>query len=172
MNFVHGAVDDADATMKIAEAMCAESGLTLPQLLDKYGVTLGKIENYEIEQTTSTLHREHQANLIKRREEREQKRAELHRFIDKERRRRDRNGELKNKRFCFSHRFEEETEKAKELILLAFTKGCFYSYRAEECDYYVAYEGESGARLKTVLDRAGTRVFTPEQFSEFLLSQK
>ena len=168
----HRAVDDAYATMKIAEAMCAELGLTLPQLLDKYGVTLGKIENYEIEQTTSTLHREHQANLIKRREEREQKRAELHRFIDKERRRRDRNGELKNKRICFSHRFEEETEKAKELILLAFSKGCFYSYRAEECDYYVAYEGESGARLKTVLDRAGTRVFTPEQFSEFLLSQK
>ena len=71
-------------------------------------------------------------------------------------------------RFCFSHRFEEYTEKAKDLVLRAFAKGCSYSYRAEECEYYVAYEGESGTRLKSVLDRAGTRVFTPEQFAEFL----
>ena len=88
----HRAVDDAYATMKIAEAICTAEGVSLPQLLEKYGVQMGKIENYEIEQTTSILHRQYQADLIKRREEREQKRAEIHRFIDVERRRRDKNG--------------------------------------------------------------------------------
>ena len=167
----HRAVDDAYATMKIAEAICAAEGLTLPQVLEKYGVQMGKIENYEIEQTTSVLHRQYQAELVKRREEREQKRAEIHRFIDAERRRRDKNGALRGKRFCFSHRFEEDTEEAKALILQAFAKGCSYSYRAEECDYYIAYEGESGARLQSVLNRAGTRVFTPKDFLEFLQSR-
>jgi hypothetical protein len=51
---------------------------------------------------------------------------------------------------------------------LAYEKGCSYSHRAEECDYYIAYEKESGTRLQSVLGRAGTRVFTPEGFVEFL----
>ena len=36
--------------------------------------------------------------------------------------------------------------------------------KAEECDYYVAYEGESGPRVNSV---KGER-FTPEGFEEFL----
>ena len=164
----HRAVDDAYATMKVAEALCTAEGVSLPQLLEKYGVELGRIDNYEITQTTSTLHRQYQADLIKRREQREQKRAEIHRFIDTSRRRRDKNGVLRGKRFCFSHPFEEDTEQAKALVLLAYEKGCSYSHRAEECDYYIAYEKESGTRLQSVLSRAGTRVFTPEGFVEFL----
>ena len=49
----HRAVDDAYATMKVAEAMCNASGLTFPQLLEKYQITMGRIENYEIRQNTS-----------------------------------------------------------------------------------------------------------------------
>ncbi|MBO5363393.1 MAG: hypothetical protein J6A46_03600 [Clostridia bacterium] len=166
----HRAVDDAYATMRIAEAMCKESGLTLPALIEKYGIELGKIENYEIEPTTSVLHKKHQENVLKRKEEREKKRAEVHRFIDREKRNRNKNGVLKGKRFCLSHVLEERVDEAKELIRGAFELGCFYSYRAEECEYYVAHEGENGARLKSAIEQKA-RVFTPSEFTEFLKSR-
>ena len=101
-------------------------------------------QNYEIEQTTSSAHKRHQEQMQRRKEEREQKRAEVHRFIDRERRNRDKNGVLKGKQFCFSHLFEERVDEAKALISQAFRLGCSYSYKAEECEYYIAEEGESG----------------------------
>ena len=163
----HRAVDDAYATMKIAEAMCKELGINLQQLIERYQVSLGRIENYEIEPITSVAHKKHQEDLVKRKELREQKRAEVHRFIDKERRNRNKNGALKGKRFCFSHVFEENVSAAKDLVSKAFALGCFYSYKAEECEYYIAYETESGARLKSAVEKKA-RVFTPEQFDGFL----
>lgn len=163
----HRAVDDAYATMKIAEAICKETGVGLVELIQKYEVELGKIENYEIEQMTSAAHKKHQADVLKRKELREQKRAEVHRFIDRERRNRNKNGELKGKRFCFSHAFEENVDEAKRLVKKAFALGCYYSYKAEECEYYIAYEGEGGARLKSAVERKA-RIFTPEEFSQFL----
>ena len=166
----HRAVDDAYATMKIAEAMCKEAGLSLPQLLGKYQIVAGKIENYEIEQTTSALHQQHLEAVLKRKEQREQKRAEVHRFIDREKRARNKSGALKGKRFCYSHLLEEQVEEAKTLTKLAFSLGCFYSYRAEECDYYVALDGESGARIKSAIERKA-RVFTPQEFADFLKKQ-
>ena len=49
----HKAVDDAYATMRVAQALCQREGIGLTELIEKYAVTLGKIENYEITQTTS-----------------------------------------------------------------------------------------------------------------------
>ena len=163
----HRAVDDAYATMKIAEAICKEKGLSFPQLLKKYELELGSIENYEITQTTSALHRRHQEEVLRRKEEREKKRAEVHRYIDRAKRNRDKNGKLKGKQFCLSHLVEENVEQAKRLISLAFSQGCYYSFKAEECEYYVAYETESGSRIKSAIERKA-RVFTPEEFEEFL----
>ena len=166
----HRAVDDAYATMKIAEAICKEEGMSFPEVLKKYEITFGRIENHEIQQTTSTAHKRHQEMIVKRKEEREQKRAEVHRYVDKTRKIRDKNGVLKGKRFCFSHVFEEQVEEAKTLIHQAFVLGCYYSYRAEECEYYIALPSENGARLKSAIAQKA-RVFTPEEFAEFLQKQ-
>ena len=78
----HRAVDDAYATMKVAEAMCKEEGLTFLELLEKYQITLGKIQNYEITQTTSTAFVEYKKAQEKRKEEREKLKAEFHIFAD------------------------------------------------------------------------------------------
>ena len=163
----HRAVDDAYATMKVAEAICKELGADLPTLIERYEINLGKIENYEIEQTSSTAQKRYQEEAYRRKELREQKRAQVHRFIDREKRNRNKNGVLRGKRFCFSHPFEESVEEAQQLVRLAFSLGCFYSYRAEECDYYVAYETENGARLKSAKEQHA-QIFTPVEFAEFL----
>lgn len=165
----HRAVDDAYATMKIAEAMCREEGLTFPQLLEKYKIRKGRIENYEITQTTSEGFNAYKKEQEARKEARERAKAEFHIFVDREKRRRAKEGVLKGKSVCFSHAVEQDTDNSKSLVKAAFAQGAFLTYRAEECNVYVCLETESGPRLKSAQSR-GARIFTPEQFKEFLRS--
>ena len=163
----HRAVDDAYATMKIAEAMCKSEGLSLSALIEKYGVRLGKIENYQIEQTTSTAFIAYKQEQERKKEERERKKAEFHIFADREKRRRSKEGKLKGKQICFSHPLEIEVSLAKKLLKQAFAQGAFLTYRAEECDLYVCFENESGARLNSVQQK-GIKIYTPEEFEAYL----
>ena len=163
----HRAVDDAYATMKVAQALCEKHALSLPALIEKYQITLGKIENFEITQSDSTAFSNFRAAREKAKEERERARAQFHIFADRAKRRRAKDGVLKGKTICFSHAVELDTERAQALLVAAFAQAARLTYRAEECDLYVCYENESGARLKSVQER-GTRVLTPEQFAEIL----
>lgn len=163
----HRAVDDAYATMRVAEAMCQAEGITLPSLLEKYQITLGKIADYEITQSTSAAFEKFKVDREKAKEERERARAEFHIFADREKRKRAKEGKLKNKRVCFSHAVELQTPLAKKLLIAAFSQGSHVTFRAEECDAYVCFEGETGQRLKSVLDRKA-RVFTPDEFAKYL----
>ena len=131
--------------MKIAEAMCREEGLDFSALLKKYEITAGHIENYEVRQNTSSAYAAYVAEVQRRKEEREKARVEFHNFIDREKRRRKKEGILKNKTVCFS-------------------AGGFYGFRAEECDYYVCLGEESGPRIKSAASR-GARILTHEEFA-------
>ncbi len=163
----HRAVDDAFATMKVAQAMCKAENLTLPKLIEKYQITLGKIENYEITQTTSAAQIAYRVEAERKRAERDKLRAAFHTFADREKRRRAKDGKLKNKTVCFSHALELQLPLAKRLLLAAFAQGAFYTNRAEECNVYVCPEDESGARLRSAQD-VNAQIFTPEQFETYL----
>ena len=164
----HRAVDDAYATMKVAEAMCKEEGgITFPELLKKYGVTLGRIENYEITPLTSVGLEAYRADLEQKREERERLKTEFYRFMDKEKRKRAKDGLLKNKSVCFSHPLELELPLSKKLLTAAFSQAAFFTSKAEECDIYVCFEGEEGARIKSVAKGKG-RILTTAEFSSYL----
>ena len=163
----HRAVDDAYATMRVAEAMCKAEGLNFTQLLEKYQITTGRIENYEIRQNTSVRYMQYKQEQEQRKEERERRKAEFHVFADREKRRRAKDGKLKNKRVCFSHPLELQTDLAKSLLLKTFAQGAFYSFRAEECDVYVCFETENGQRLKSAQE-VKARIFTPDAFADFL----
>ena len=68
----HRAVDDAYATMCIAQALCkAENNATLPELIEKHGIKLGKIADYEITPTTSAGLLLYRQELERKKEERE-----------------------------------------------------------------------------------------------------
>ncbi len=164
----HRAVDDAYATMKIAEAMCraAGEGVTFAQLLEKYRITLGKIDNYEITPPSSVAFIEYKQEQERKKEERERKKVEFHNFADREKRRRAKEGKLKNKTICFSHPVELELPLAKRLLTAAFAEAAYLTYRAEECDLYVCFEGETGPRLKSVQGKA--RVLTPQELEAYL----
>ena len=164
----HRAVDDAYATMKIAEALCRAEGVDgIPDLIEKYGITLGNIANYEITQTTSTGLAAYRVEQEKKKEEREQAKTAFYRFVDKEKRRRAKDGLLKCQSVCFSHSLEIELSLSKKLLTAAFAEGAFFTSKAEECDVYVCFEGEGGQRIKSVQNGKG-RILTDKEFSAFL----
>ncbi len=163
----HRAVDDAYATMRVAEAMCKEENCTFLELLKKYQITPGKIENYEVAQNTSVSFEQYKIDREKAKEARERARAEFHVFADREKRKRSKDGKLKGKTVCFSHALELQTPLAKKLLTAAFAEAAFLTYRAEECDVYVCFENEGGARLKSAIEKKA-RVLTPEQFENML----
>lgn len=163
----HRAVDDAYATMKVAQALCKAEDCTLQGLIDKYAVTTGRIENYEITQTTSVALQTYKAERERAKEERERARAQFHILVDKEKRKRAKEGKLKDKTVCFSHPLELQTALAKKLLKATFENAGKITYRAEECDLYVCFETENCQRKKSVLDR-NTPVFTPESFAKYL----
>lgn len=163
----HRAVDDAYATMRVAEAMCKRENANLLELLEKYQITLGKTENREITQNTSASFEAYRAQREREKEEREKKRASFHIFVDRSKRKRDKNGKLKDKTVCFSHALELQTELAKTLALSAFAVGAKITFRAEECDMFVCFETETGGRLQSVKNR-GARVVTPDEFARIV----
>ncbi len=163
----HRAVDDAYATMKVAQALCKSENCTLTELLEKYRVTTGFIDNYEITQTTSEGAEAYRIERERAKEARERARAEFHVFADREKRKRAKEGKLKDKLVCFSHAVELQTPLAKKLLKGAFAQAAFLTYRAEECDLYVCFEEENCPRKRSVLERNGV-VCTPENFAKYL----
>ena len=162
----HRAVDDAYATMKIAEALCKEENCTLSRLLKKYNVSVGSIADYETTPPTSKLYERFKEDREKAKEKRDKARAEFHVFADREKRKRAKDGKCKNKTFCFSHTLEIQTQ-AHALLKKAFAQGATLTYHAESCDVYVTAGEESGARLQSAKTR-NARIFTAEEFSAWL----
>ncbi len=163
----HRAVDDAYATMKIAEAMCKEQSLTLLQLLEKYDIEFGEISDYEITPPTSKALCEYKIEQERRKEEREKIKAEFYHFADKEKRKRARNGLLKSKSVCFSHPLELDLPLSKKLLQAAFAEAAYFTSKAEICDFYVCLEGESGPRLKSA-QNGKARILTSQEFAAYL----
>ena len=162
----HRAVDDAYATMRVAEAMCRASGegRTLSDLIEKYGISLGRIENYEITLATSTGFALYRQEQERKKEAREKAKVEFYRFADREKRKRTKEGLLKNQTICFSHPLELELPLSKKLLSAAFAQGAFFTSHAEDCDLYVCFEGENGARIKSVKGK----IVTADEFGNYL----
>jgi DNA polymerase III epsilon subunit-like protein len=163
----HRAVDDAYATMRIARAMCEEEKLSLPSLLEKYQITMGKIENYEINPVGSVAFEKYKAEREKARIKRDKARAEFHIFADRAKRKRAKEGKLQGKTVCFSHALELETPLAKKLLKAAFDQAAYLTFRAEECDTYVCFENENGGRIKSAQEK-NARIFSAKEFAVYL----
>ena len=163
----HRAVDDAYATMKVAQAMCQAEGLSLTEMLEKYQITVGSIFEYTITQSTSKPFEEFRAERERQKEEREKTRAAFHIFADREKRKRGKEGKLKNKTVCFSHGIELNLPLAKKMLQAAFAEAARITFRAEECDLYVCDENESGQRLQSVKAR-GVKIISADEFCAYL----
>ena len=160
----HRAVDDAYATMKVAEAMCKGSGCTFSQLLENYQITVGHTRDGEVTQNTSVAQEAYQREALRKKELRERAKGKFHQYVDREKRRRAKDGRLKGKTLCLSHALESE-ESAYAVADKAFANAAWWTGRAEECDIYVAADGENGQRLLSAKGK-GARIYTVQEFLE------
>ncbi len=162
----HRAVDDAYATMKVAEAMCAEAGCSLEELLKRYEIELGKIENYEITGLTSTALKNAIMESARRKEEKERAHAQFHAFVEKARKNRRKYGKMQGKMVSVSRGVEMEAN-IRPLIERMFLEGGFFAYRVETCNLYVQSENEKGGRLVKAQE-VGATIVTLAEFEKML----
>ena len=158
----HRAVDDAYAAMKIAEAMCRAENMNFRDLMKKYSVECGHIENYEISPVTCRRARKEKEESKRRKELREKALADFHRYADVSRRFRNKKGEWKNVKVCFSRKIEESGEMAIALLSSLFKVGANYAYHVAECNLYVSVNGEESGR-KSEAENLGIRVMTIDE---------
>jgi methyl coenzyme M reductase alpha subunit len=148
----HKAKDDAFATMKVAEAMCKEENCSLEELIKRYEITLGRIENFEITSAFSKRSKEYALEQAKRKEEKEKRRAQFHKYVEKARKYRKKDGILKGKMISFSRGIELDERIFSIIDKLFAEAGCF-CYRVEASDVYVKSEDERGGRIEKAVKK-------------------
>ena len=151
----HCAADDAYATMRIAQEMCERDKCTLPELLKKYSIRFGKIENYQFNNSSSNRRNEYLREKSREKRERGEKRARFNDFVYGYRVR-PQSQELRGKRFSFSRSIEEEFALAKRLVKEIVKRGGKYSLKLSGCNALSSGRGTT-ASAATPLTRCATR---------------
>lgn len=146
----HRAVDDAFATMKVCEALCKREGLSVTELVKKYAIRAGKIENHVIKPPDS----EGLKRYLEERETLKEAHAKAHeafyRVVNKHMNRRKKGGTLEGKVFCFSKDVEDEVEVSTKLVRAIFDAGGRYTSHPSECNVYIA-RSKGGVRYQNAL---------------------
>ena len=149
----HRAVDDAYATMKIIEAMCAAHNCTFPELIAKLNVVPGKIVNYQISRPQSKGFKRFNAQKKAAKVERSQKRIKFFNNLSKKRVNRA-GGILKGKTITFSRTIEDDIEISIPLVDKIYAAGGRYSQKLDSCTLYVSSEDDTTARTQAAAGRA------------------
>ena len=144
----HCAADDAYATMRVAQEMCAHDGCTLPELLEKYDIRFGKIGNYQFSNCVSNRRNAYYAEKRREKRERGQKRARFNDFVSGYRVR-PQTDEFRGLRFSFARGIEENFALAKRLVKEIVRRGGKYSFKLSGCNVFVSEDGDDSMRSAT-----------------------
>ncbi len=146
----HRAVDDAYATMRVCEALCAREGVDVKGLIARYGVRGGRIADYKIVPPVSAGLRQYIAERDEQREARARAHDEFYRFVNKNMNRRKKGGSLEGKVFCFARDVELDVEVSVKLVSVIFNSGGRYTSHPAECNVYIA-RGQGGPRFQSAI---------------------
>ncbi len=144
----HCAADDAYATMRVAEEMCAHDGVTLPELLEKYGIRYGKIGGYQFSNCVSVRRSAYFAEKRREKRERGQRRARFNDFVYGYRVR-PQTDEFSGLRFSFARGIEEDFPLAKRLVKEIVRRGGKYSFKLSGCNVFVTEDNDESVRSET-----------------------
>lgn len=171
----HCAADDAYATMRIAQEMCERDKCTLPELLKKYSIRFGKIENYQFNNSSSNRRNEYLREKSREKRERGEKRARFNDFVYGYRVR-PQSQELRGKRFSFSRSIEEEFALAKRLVKEIVKRGGKYSLKLSGCNAFVEREGDDSVRRNAAYKMRDegkiTDIYTLGEFERLYATQE
>ena len=171
----HCAADDAYATMRIAQEMCEKENCTLPELLEKYGIRFGRIENSQFSNCSSRRRSDYLKEKSRLKRERGEKRAKFNDFVYGYRVR-PQSDEFRGRRFSFSRSIEEELPLAKRLVKEIVRRGGKYSLKLSGCNTFVEEEGDESVRCEAAhkLQSEGkiSDIFTLSDFSARYLGEE
>ena len=161
----HRAMDDAYATMKVAEALCKEAGTDLAGLLRRYGCTLGVLRDYRYSPPTTEQELAYRKECERKKAERVRRREVFFRTVNG-RHPKVANGKWKGRIFCFSRKLEEE-EEGVALLALVYANGGKYLTRLSDCNVFVCRE-QGGDRFRQISARTDVTILTPEELKELV----
>lgn len=148
----HRAVDDAYATMRVCEAICEREGVSVPELVERYHVRAGRIENGRITLPKSLGLKNYLAEREREREEHHRAHEEFYRFVNRHMHRRKKGGSLEGKIFCFAKDVEDDVPVSVKLVKAIFDSGGKYTSHPTECNVYIAREA-GGVRYQNAVER-------------------
>lgn len=162
----HRAVDDAYATMRVVEAICAAEKCSFEELIKLYGLTRGRIKNYNIYSPSSSGVRTYHRKMSDEKRERSQKRVEFFNYVS--RKKLKRNGKLYGKVFSFSRAIEDETDFAKQLCDEIYLTGGRYSHSLRDADFYICAADDDSQRTVNAKNAQRTTVCDVEGLRKIL----
>lgn len=159
----HRAVDDAYATMRVVEAICKAENCSFEELIKLYGLSRGRIKNYNIYSPTSNGIRAYHKKMSEEKREKSKKRIEFFNYISRKRSRRG--GKYYGKVFSFSREIEDDVPCAKKLCDEIYFNGGRYSHHLKDADFYVCDKSDETQRTTnarnmpkiTITDIAGLK---------------
>lgn len=165
----HRAMDDAYATMRICEALCKEENCNVEDLLKRYGMRMGRIENYNYSVPTTKREIEWKKEIYRKKAERAKKHDEFYRYLNKKGRKKKRieEGPFVGKNFCFTRMLEEDLDVSKRLIDEIYLRGGRYTSYAE-CNVFVSMEEETGEKVKRAIENEFVDAITLRELEELL----
>ena len=171
----HCAADDAYATMRIAQEMCCKEQCSLDELLKKYSIRFGKIENYQFTNCSSNRRSEYLREKSKEKRERGEKRAKFNDFVYGYRVK-PQSSEFRGKRFSFSRSIEEDLPLAKRLVKEIVRRGGKYSLKLSASNMFVEREDDDSVRKNAAykMKEEGkiSEIFTLGEFENLYLKQE
>lgn len=162
----HRAADDAYATMRVVQAMCAEKGCGYEQLLNGLGISFGKIENYVITRPQSQGMRAYNKEKSAEKSARTKARIEFFNYVS--RKKSNREGKFRGTVFSFSRSIENDLQLSIPLVDRIYELGGKYSGRVNDCRYYVCGDICDEVRSKNARARSGVEVVNLDGLKELL----
>ena len=139
----HRAVDDAYATMRVVEAICKAENCSFEELIKLYGLSRGRIKNYNIYSPTSSGVKAYNRKIAEEKRERSKKRIEFFNYVSRKRIRR---GKFYGKVFSFSRAIEDDVPCAKQLCDEIYLQGGRYSHHLKDADFYICDKSDDTQR--------------------------
>lgn len=162
----HRAADDAYATMRVVQALCARYSCGVEELESQLGMTKGRIKNHRIIQPSSAAYSQYKERAEREKKERAERRVKF--YIHLSRCKKRRGGRLAGKVFNFSRPLEDDTEQSMPLVDEIYANGGTYTQRQSACNVYVREEGDSTVRTKNAEGNENVRIITPAELKELL----
>ncbi len=143
----HRAADDAYATMRVVQAMCAARGCGYFELVKQLKMIDGKIKNFVITPPTSEGEKKYHEEKLRLKRESAKKRVKFFNYLS--RKRVKNSGKASGKTFTFSRGIEDDIDLAKSLADKIYSEGGKYSQHVTHSDYYIADSDDDTPRTQS-----------------------